>query len=463
MVIYFGTLALICFAMFWRPSIAVGALLCTYGLEQWAQSQNSFFWAHQILTNVMTAGIVCYGIGLRFLAGKSPFEALTREYWATVAIYLLAFMSIAWSINQHESWVRFGEYFKTGFIFALLMPLVIHSKEDLRATLYCLLTLGSAICLLLLLNSNWSGRMIVFQQGASIGAKGMERGNPLAIATLGGEVALAAALMNFKGAARFWQVMRFAIIGVGFALTVKASSRGQTFAFVLAGLAFLPFSRRFKSFNDFLVVTLTVAFGAAIVMFTFDYIMKTSSSSLAPESRWDASGFIRDFREGRINTSIILLNRWISEGPLRWVFGLGSSASFDESILKFYCHVVLFEVLAELGIIGFVILWLTPIYAAQNIKELWHYVKDDPEERGMIAAIGSIFLFEVILSFKQGSLLGSATCFGLAAVIGRVLHSYRQEAARYQQLDSGGYPVTEEDLQYDIQESGDYPTVPARS
>jgi hypothetical protein len=452
MLIYFGTIAIIAFAMFRRPSIAAGALLCTYGLEQWAQSQNSFFFAHQLLTNALTAALVCYGIVLRFLSGKNPFAAMTREYWAGAVIYLLAFLSIGWSIDQQESWIRFGEYFKTGFIFALLMPLVIYDKDDLKATLYCLLTLGSAICTLLLVNSDWAGRMILFKQGATIGAKGMEAGNPLAIATLGGEVALAAWLMNFKGAARFWQVFRYAVIGAGFALTVKASSRGQTFAFGMAALAFLPYSRRFKSFTDFIGIAITTCLGAVIIIYVFDYITTTESKTYIPTERWEMSGFIKDFKEGRINTSIILLKLWAAEGPLRWVFGLGSSASFATE-LKFYCHVVLVEVLAELGIVGFILLWLTPIYAYQNLKEMWLYVRDDPEERGMIAALGAILLFEVILSFKQGSLLGSATCFGLAAILGRVVHSYRAEAARYEQLDAGGYPISDKEMQYELDES----------
>lgn len=463
MIIYFGTVGIIALAMFFRPSICVGALLCTYGLEQWAQSQSSFFWVHQLLTNVVTAGLVCFGIVLRLTKGKSPIFPITREYWATVGIYLLAFMSIGWSINQHESWIRFGEYFKTGFIFALLMPLAISDKSDLRGTLYCLLTLGTAICLLLLINSKWSGRMIEFKQGANIGAKGMEAGNPLAIATLGGEVALAAWLMNFKGAARFWQVFRYAVIGAGFALTVKASSRGQTMAFILAAIAFLPYSRRFKSFNNFLAVAVTTAIGAAIIIFTFDLVLKSQSTAFIPEERWQVSGFLEDYTEGRVNTSIILLEHWIKGGPLRWVFGLGSSASFDPNILKFYCHVVMVEVLAELGIVGFILLWLTPIYAYQNLKDLWSFVKDDPEERGMIAALGSIFLFEVILSFKQGSLLGSATCFGLATVIGRVLYSYRKEAAYYESLNAGAYPLDEQDMDYPVDEDDGMRGVPARA
>jgi hypothetical protein len=316
---------------------------------------------------------------------------------------------------------------------------------------------------LLLLNSNWAGRMIIFERGATIGAKGMERGNPLAIATLGGEVALAAWLMNFKGAARFWQIFRYAVIGAGFALTVKASSRGQTMAFGLAALTFLPYSRRFKSFTDFLGIAFTACVGAMIVIFVFDYITKNESTAFIPEERWGMAGFVKDFQEGRINTSIVLLNRWLSEGPVRWVVGLGSSASFDPTILEFYCHVVVAEVLAELGIIGFIILWLTPIYAYQNLKELWSYVRDDPEERGMIAALGAIFFFEVILSFKQGSLLGSATCFGTAAIIGRVLHSYRAEAAHYEQLNAGGYPISDDDLQYELEETEGNEPLPARA
>lgn len=460
MVIYFGLIGIVALAMFYRPSIAVGALLCTYGLEQWSQSQSPFFFSHQILTNVVTASLVCFAIVLRTLKGKSPVFPITREYVATFAIYLLAFMSIAWSIDRHESWERFGEYFKTGFIFALLMPLALSDKEDLRATLYCVLTLGTPICMLLLFTAHWNGRMIMFDVEGISHVKGLERGNPLAIATLGGEVALIAWLMNFTGKARIWQVMRFAIVGIGFAVSVKASSRGQAFGFIIAAMVFLPYSRRFQSVGNFLAVAAGALIGAGVLVFVFDWVLSTASAN-APTSRWDPHEFIRDFKESRIDVSMVLIRRWLDGGPLRWVFGLGSSASFATD-LKFYCHVVFVEVFCELGVMGWILLWLTPIYAYQNMKELWYYVKDDPEDRGMVASLGAIFLFEVIISFKQGSLLGSATCFGLACVIGRIAHYYRTQAAYYTQLDAGGYALSDEDMEYPLDDVDEQQSLPAR-
>ena len=243
-------------------------------------------------------------------------------------------------------------------------------------------------------------------------------------------------------------------------LTVKASSRGQTFAFAIAALAFLPYSRRFKSFNNFLGVAAATALAAGLIFVIFKWITSHESTAFIPEERWGWKGFVADYGE-RVTISLILLSRWLSEGPVRWVIGLGSSASFDSSLLEFYCHVVIVEVLCELGIIGWILLWLTPIYAYQNLKELWFYVRDDPEERGMIAALGGIFFFEVILSFKQGSLLGSATCFGMACVIGRVLNGYRKEAAHYEQLDAGGYPISDADQQYDLEDAEEPQPLPA--
>ena len=84
------------------------------------------------------------------------------------------------------------------------------------------------------------------------------------------------------------------------------------------------------------------------------------------------------------------------------------------------------EVLGELGVIGFAILWLVPLYAAQNLRELWRYVRDDAEDRGLIATLGGLLLFDIILSFKQGSMLGSASTFALAVILGRVVTVLRK-------------------------------------
>ncbi len=54
----------------------------------------------------------------------------------------------------------------------------------------------------------------------------------------------------------------------------------------------------------------------------------------------------------RVAYSLQLLSYWFSKGPIYWMFGIGSSASFHPNIVGIYCHVVIVEVLCELGLLG---------------------------------------------------------------------------------------------------------------
>jgi hypothetical protein len=456
MVIYFGLFAIITILIFRQPAAAVGALLCTYGVEQWAQSQSPFFFTHQWLTNLMTAGVLLFALLARFLKGKPVINPVTREYWVMTALYALAIASVSWSIAPLISWEQLNNYLKYVAVFGFLMPLAVSDRDDLKVTLYTMLSLGVAVCSLLLVTADWADRKVIMRSGAAIGSIGLERGNPLAVATLGGQVAMASLLMNFKGTASFWRVFRYIVFGVGFALTVKSGSRGQTFALIIATLAFFPFSRRFKDLKGFIGFAISIIIFGALVVSIADYFIGQSANEIRVEDRWSWQAFVDAYQGGRINTSLILLSFWFEGGPLRWIVGLGSSASFDPAILGNYPHIVLAEVLGELGVIGWLILWLVPIFAYRAIRELWDYVKDDPEDRGMIATLAALFLFDVILSFKQGSLLGTSSTFGLAVILGRLRLHYANEVAVYKQLDAGGYSLTEEERAlYDTDEAAE--------
>ena len=126
----------------------------------------------------------------------------------------------------------------------------------------------------------------------------------------------------------------------------------------------------------------------------------------------------RTWSNSRFNTSTIVLQAWAESGPVAWLVGMGSSSSF--AILGIYPHLVLAETLAELGVLGFALLWGLVIAAYMRYFRLHALTKADAEYRGVCAAAAALFMFEIIVSFKQGSLLGAPTAFGFAIILGRL-------------------------------------------
>jgi hypothetical protein len=241
---------------------------------------------------------------------------------------------------------------------------------------------------------------------------------------------------------------------------VKSGSRGQTVSIIFCGLCFLPYSRRFKDINSFIGLAFSVMVFAAITLWLLAKLT-TDENTPGVGDRWTWNGFVGSYQEGRLNTGLTLLRAWANSGPLAWFVGLGSSGSFDPKILGFYPHIVFLEVLGELGIVGFIMLWLLPIFTFQNLREVWVYVKDDPEDRGLIASLGGLILFEIMMSFKQGSLLSSHVCFAFVIMLGRITLTMRQQHARYQMLDAGMYHMSPEDWEDVGEPYGDEAPAPA--
>ena len=104
-----------------------------------------------------------------------------------------------------------------------------------------------------------------------------------------------------------------------------------------------------------------------------------------------------------------------------WVFGLGSSASYDKEIVGFYTHVIPIEILAEEGLFGFSLFILIIIFSIQNIIKIVRLVDRVGLNRNVIVVLGSSSLFMLIVSFKSGALVGAYYLFLFPILIERYL------------------------------------------
>ncbi len=420
-VIYFSVLGAICLVALRAPAAAVGVYLCTYALEQWAQSRSGFFYVYGSLTNFATVATLLFALSVRQIRGEGWLRGgMPLNFWIVTALLVWAAISLMWS-PYDQATANYTSSIPYLGATILVMPLLIRNLDDLRVALTTMLLIGSPIMLAMFLDDAWTGRRITLQQGAAIGSVVGKGGNPLALASLSGYVGAAALLINFRGVGRAAQVLRFPLILLCLIIAFRSGSRGQLFAMVAAGIVFLPMSRRIKNIAGF--VGAAAGIGLILVLATYAYDLYAFGGD---DQRWDVGNMVDTYSGSRLGTSGELLAAWSEAGPIAWLVGLGSSASYEPDIVGFYPHLVMAEVLGELGFIGFVMLWAIVIVAARDLWSIQRRAIANPVARGMSAAVGAIFLFEVILSFKQGSLLGSSNALGMAVVIGRVAASCRQ-------------------------------------
>lgn len=430
-IIYFGLIGFLGLAVLRRPSVALAAILCMFGLEQWAQSKQEFYYEHNLLTNVLAAGLLGWAILVKPVKGQGIFTHYPKVAFVIAGLFAWSAVSILWSQGSGfavDNWKGHAPYLLT--IIALL-PLAVATLDDLRGGLMMTLAVGSVILGLLLFDTEWRGREISLQRGVMMGTIVSDHGNPLAVASLAGWVALIALLLNFRGLGRPWQVARWGVMAMALLVSFRSGSRGQLFALLVAGIAFLPVSRRLENFKG--VMSTAVAVGVVLLLASALYDGATGGAN-----RWNMQTMVDTYRGGRLGAAEYLLGAWLGSNPAFWLIGLGTSASYP--MMGGYPHVVMAEVLGELGVVGFVLLWLVVIYSGQSLLRMYRLVRDAPVERGLVAALGAMFLFEVILSFKQGSMLGSYYAFAFAIILGRIegeLTARAREHAAWQEWADG--------------------------
>jgi hypothetical protein len=149
------------------------------------------------------------------------------------------------------------------------------------------------------------------------------------------------------------------------------------------------------------------------------------------------------FKDTRLEYCTKLLSFWAEGSPFGWLFGLGSSASFDPRILGNYCHVTVVEVLAELGLMGFLLLSTFSLFVARDSLRLYRLTKDSEVDRGVAVTLVALFFFGVILSLKQGSFLTNTYLFSFGLMISRqavlAQRAFVLEQARQRQRWWSGY------------------------
>ncbi len=423
-------------AIVWRPACVLAFAICVYPFEQWAQANSSFFAVNSSALNFGLGILTLFALACCMLRGNNPLYPMTHAMWAWLALYVFAACSIIWSVDRDTSYFLFKYHAPYVITFVALLPLVIQEPHDARTGLLATLFFGTVVMLMLMWDTNihaW-GRTIQVDHGVGVldrvgGSRA--RLSPLAVAEMAGEIALIAILMNFVGLNRFWQIARWLVVFVAFALIYRSGSRGQLIATLGAMLPFIALSRGTNRVSGWIVAAFSIVFLSIIAAVSFIGFADM-------RGRWDLDRMSTTIHSTRWTYSIELLTYWSESSPFAWLFGLGTSASYDTRILGHYCHVVVVEVLAEFGVIGLMIMMLFVAFVLRDGYRVYKLTKDSNVERGVVVTMLSLFFFQVILSFKERSFLTHTFTFGCGLMICRyaaVMQRW-QKRARAQSMNA---------------------------
>ncbi len=396
-----ATLASIVYCFF-RPSFAIVLVFALYPAKQLIQSylsvfaQNSAYFNYLIFLAVLAAVLGNISRNPNTWRGYA-----NRVFILTVILYVYALIGTLWSPGATNAWMLISKGYPYWIMQVLLLPLAVANLEEFRKSLIPTLVVGLTCAVLFFTNPSaqwWAGRLTL--DVMQLGNIELDRGNPLAMGTMGGLLMITAALMKPTRAGWFILLLRGAAIFAGLGMAIASGSRGQTVLAVLAGVLVFPLARRVKNVQQFFVTVLLAGLFAVMAFAAFKLFLGQNTNQT---TRWSLDTW-QDIVDGRANTAWKMAEVYISS-PGNWLMGLGTNA-FSEIAGATdvpYAHNLPLEMLCELGIIGLVIFTIISYMVLKDSKDLFTGFAAEDHARATVAVLLAQALYLTFLSFKQGT------------------------------------------------------------
>jgi hypothetical protein len=395
-----------------RPAVGLGAVLCLYGLKQWGQSSTSFFSEYRQFTNYAVFIICVLGVIRAARTRSCVFCSTSTTAMLVLTMYAYAFVTISWAPDPQMSldqWITSAPYLIT---ITLLAPLLLSDIDDARTAFVATAFAGAAICALALAFGTWGDRgLVVFGHAALQDDSNIYRyeTNPLALSSMAGTVFLICALSLGRPNGLVMRLFAMACIPITLAVILKSGSRGQIIASGAGLVVALPIAFRPKDGRSFATLIFIAVLVLGLGWWAASFVDLNSS-------RWSNTQASQDV-EGRFAMAQALLGASTSNF-LTTIFGLGNSSAFK--VVGFYPHITGLEVIAEEGFVGATIYFSILFMAFRSVKRISGYLKMNDSQRNGLAILAGLFVFELILSWKQGSLLFSVYVFAYAIALARL-------------------------------------------
>lgn len=411
----------------WRPGSVLGAALSMLAMEQWAQANSSFFVAHPQVMNYLFGSLILWALGVTILKYGNPLSNITVVAGISLALLALSYASYFWSTDSLATKFVFEALIPYLGTYIVLFPLVFRNHDDIRQGMVSSFFVGGAVVVLVFFGTVVGIRSVQFVNSVQDRfGDSYEGGNPLAMGQFGGSMMIIASTIRFRGLAKGWQLVRWAILPISLIVCVQSESRGQLIGALAAMLVAVPISLGRFRIDRMVAGLFTLALVGVLVPLVLQNFAVTNE-------RWDLTSQVREFRETRVDFCVRVLDNWLFHGsPINLLLGMGSSSSGQ--VIGTYPHVIAVEVLVELGIVGAILGLIATLLTFGSSVSLVRLTRQSPIERGDIAALIGLFLYNFILSFKQGSFLGSQILIALSIVIAQSDLIWRVTASRMRVL-----------------------------
>ena len=395
-------IAYVIYVSYKKPGVILVLVFSMFAIEQLLQANYVVLTNYGYLFNALVGAIVLILIVKLYLRYGSSKFSIEREEVLVYILFFYAFLSVLWSPDSAGSLERWKGQIPYIVLFLFLAPRLLTSLPSVTDMIPVQLIVGGILSILLLTTVDWIGRTILLSNNLF--------GNPLAVAEMAGYTALCAALYKKNNKSEIGMfAFRVIVACLCFIVIIKSGSRGQLFATMLSLIICWPLSFKTKNIAGFLslvFLSIVLIYFAAIVL----------EQIWGDSERYDIDKMGHDL-EGRFYMATTMMSEVMSN-PISVLFGLGNGASY--AIVGIYPHMVPLEILSEEGLIGFMIYIFILLYSLKNIIKLNRLFKKSNDKHKRAGAVFVAFLLLLfLLSFKQGSMLGSLPFFMMTIMLAK--------------------------------------------
>lgn len=420
--IYIALMAFLTLVTLKKPYFAFVGVLCMFGLEQWGTIYVPYLRNHGAFANIYILVLLLTAVALntqRFQRGDPVRHFRIRTLCILLLVY--TFVTISWTPmpgRAYSDWSTAGIY-----MLAIVggTPLLLSKLSDFEFAFRDFARYSGVLMLLFATVPDWGQRSLTVVDSGVATAGSDESGSPLALAQLAGLTIIVAAI--YMGRTGKSIAVAVAICLASLVVLIKTGTRGQLIFSLVALFFALPFLWRKITVVHLLMLGGVVAVMTGVTVFIFSLVAEDASVA----GRWSMD-LILSASLHRFDNAVLLLGHAF-ESPFTIMFGLGNKASY--SVLPVYPHVVSAEVLAEEGVIGFLMLVAIVWFAVSNALRLRRQSRrNNPRQQRVVAATIGGFVFLFLISFKQGTLSNVPLLFLFAVLTERLTLVLQTESRR---------------------------------
>lgn len=411
-----------------RPSLATVLLLVFFPLEQVYSAQFDIFARNSRLLNFAFAGLVFAAIMRRVFTGHDVLKGVLNPISVLVYVFsALMMVSAIWAPDPSASFEQLGFSLPYYILFLILMPLTISDLDDFRVILTPFMIVGSIIITIFVLSPAsvfYGGRLMMRIWTGN----GYELLNPLATASLGSAIVVAAGLLISRKSSVPFLVVRALSVITGLGMAFLSGSRGQLIAAVLIVAVAFPFRASVKSIKDVLGASFGIL-GLGVFLLVTIWLAVTlagSNSEFVDADRWGGEN-LRDAFGGRLAYFDTMLSEFAAN-PTAWFAGLGAAAYIPLNN-DTYPHNAIIQILTEQGLIGISLYFALLIAILVAFKATLPLVGDSPERRSAFICLAALVALEFLLSMKQGDVTSIPSFFYWALILGKIVAVEQSNAA----------------------------------